>query len=456
MLTPAGRSPDLSWVPPRAEPSDTAERLSAVDEVIRRGPFDDTWESLLTYEPPEWFTRSKFGIFVHWGVFAVPGAITEWYPRLMYRPGSAVREHHLERYGDTTVHGYKDFIPQLDFANFDPDAMAAVLRRSGARYVVPVAEHHDGFAMYDEPRTRWRAPLVGPHRDVFGELAEACRRLSLTVGASSHRLENWFYYAAGRDLASDVQDPRWSDLYGPASREESGPDQDFMDDWLLRTTHLIDAYRPQMLYFDFYIDAPGFDATLRRLAAYYYNRAAEWGRGVVLNYKNEAMPEGAGVWDIERGAAAGIRARPWQSDTSVSRSSWGYVADHAYKDVDELISDLVDVVSKNGCLLLNVGPRADGTLPDVEIALLERIGDWLAVNGEGIFGTTPWRVFGEGPTATRGGPSSTSTRPHRADSAPATIGSPTATTRSSTTCTSCRCAATRERSWCARSEPICG
>ncbi|WP_216094179.1 alpha-L-fucosidase [Jiangella alba] len=383
--------------------TDTADELARIDEVIRRGPFDDTWESLRGFEPPEWFTQAKFGIFVHWGAYAVPAHRTEWYARLMYREGSAEHAHHRETWGELTEFGYKDFLPKLDFANFDADAMVATFRRAGARFVVPVAEHHDGFTMYDEPRTRWKAPLIGPKRDPFGELADACRNQSLVVGASSHRAENWFFYNSGRGTASDLQDPRWSDLYGPAARQEVHPDPEFLEDWLIRTTHIIDQYRPQLLWFDWWIESPGFEPYLRKIAAYYYNRAAEWGRGVVLHYKYDAFPAGTAVFDVERGGSSGIRSRPWQNDTSVSRNAWGYIDGHDYKQPRELLSDLVDVVSKNGCLLLNVGPKADGTLPEEEVRLLEQVGAWLARNGEGIYGTSPWTVYGEGPGSSLSG-----------------------------------------------------
>ncbi|UNK71388.1 alpha-L-fucosidase [Microbacterium sp. H1-D42] len=397
--------PDLTWVPPRIRPSseDDAAEVREVERIIAQGPFSDTWESLEAYEPPTWYIDAKFGIFVHWGAASVPATMSEWYPRLMYRRGSEEHLLHREHHGSLAEHGYKDFLPRFTMADYDAPQMAALFRQAGARFVVPVAEHHDGFTMYDEPRTRWRAPLVGPRRDAFGELAQATRELGMIAGASSHRAENWWFFNGGRVGETDVQEPEWSDLYGPAAREEVSPDEDFLQDWLLRTVHIIDRYRPQMLWFDFYIEAPGFEPYLRKVAAYYYNRAAEWGRGVVLFYKNEAFRPGTAVFDVERGASAGIRPEIWQNETAVSRNAWGHIDTHDYKTQREIVSELVDVISKNGCLLLNVGPKADGTLPSEEAELLRGVGRWLDVNGEGVYGTRPWRVFGEGPTASRAG-----------------------------------------------------
>ena len=377
---------------------DDATRLADVDEVIRRGPFDATWESLAAYRAPGWYEDAKFGIFLHWGVYSVPAFGSEWYSREMYREGTPEFEHHVATYGDQKHFGYKDFIPQFTMDDFDPDAWAALFRRAGAQFVVPVAEHHDGFAMYDTVRSRWSAAQMGPHRDVFGDLTAAVTRASMVAGASSHRAEHWFFMNGGARFDSDVLDPDYIDFYGPAQREEAAPHEAHLEDWLLRTVEIIDSYRPQVLWFDWWIEHPAFEPYLRRLAAYYYNRAAEWQRGVVINYKWGAFREGTAVYDIERGAVRDIRPEIWQNDTAVSKTSWSYVEGHDYKTVADLVAELVDVVSKNGVLLLNVGPKADGTIPDAEQEILEGVGVWLAVCGEAVYGSRPWTVPSEGPT----------------------------------------------------------
>jgi alpha-L-fucosidase len=362
------------------------------------GPFAPDWESLKAYRVPAWYEDGKFGIFIHWGVYAVPAFGNEWYPRNMYQLGTPEYEHHVATYGPHTAFGYKDFIPQLTAANYDPAAWATLFRQAGARFVVPVAEHHDGFAMYDTALSEWCAAKMGPKRDVLGELAQAVRAEDMVFGLSSHRIEHWWFFSGGRQFPSDVQDARYAGLYGPARQSHERLNHAFMADWLARMVELIDKYQPQLIWFDWWIEQKALEPYLKQFAAYYYNRGHEWGKGVAVNHKFEAFPPGTAVFDIERGQLAGIPPFFWQNDTSVSKNSWGYIQGHDYKTAADLVGDLVDVVSKNGALLLNIGPRPDGTIPDEEQALLRAIGRWLEVNGEAIYGTRPWTVFGEGPT----------------------------------------------------------
>jgi alpha-L-fucosidase len=365
--------------------------------------FEPTWESLRRYRVPQWYQDAKFGIFIHWGVFSVPAFANEWYPRNMYIEGTPEFAHHRATYGSQTRFGYKDFIPRFTAGRFDPDSWARLFQEAGARYVIPVAEHHDGFALYDCPTSRWTAMHMGPRRDLIADLAAAIRRQGLIFGLSSHRAEHWWFFNGGRQFPSDVQDHRYADLYGPAQPQETQPDAAFLDDWLARTDALVDRYRPEIVYFDWWIEQPAFGPYLQRMAARFYNQAARSGREVVITYKEAAFPDGAAVYDVERGKLAAIRRPFWQGDTSISRSSWCYVEPQDYKPAGELIQDLVDVVSKNGALLLNIGPRADGTIPEAEQAILRQIGAWLAINGEAIYGTRPWSLHGEGPTEVREG-----------------------------------------------------
>ena len=238
---------------------------------------------------------------------------------------------------------------------------------------------------------------MGPKRDIVGELAAATRKQGLVLGLSSHRAEHWWFMNGGMEFDSDVRDERWRDFYGPAQPDGTQPDEAFLREWLVRTCEIVDKYWPQIVWFDWWINEPAFVPYLRDFAAYYYNRAAQWGRGVAINYKHQAFPPESAVFDVERGQLTGIRPLLWQSDTSVSKNSWGYIEGHDYKTTAQIIGDLVDIVSKNGVLLLNIGPRADGTIPEAEEAILLEIGRWLSVNGEAIYGTRRWRVFGEGP-----------------------------------------------------------
>ena len=382
--------------------------MQTVDGVIAAGPFAATWESLKAgYTIPAWYEDAKFGIFVHWGLYCVPAFGNEWYPRDMYQEGHADFKHHVATYGPHTEFGYKDFIPMFGAERFDPDAWADLFHEAGARFVMPVAEHHDGFPLYDTDLSEWSAAKMGPKRDLIGELAASIRAKGLVFSASSHRAEHWWFFDGGRKFPSDVQDEANAGLYAPAQpapadwgdpKQGGSVSTEFLEDWLLRTCEIVDKYRPQVVWFDWWIEHQSFAPYLQKFAAFYYNRAAEWGLGVAINYKYGAMPDGVGVFDIERGQLAGIRPQFWQNDTSVSKNSWGYIENQDYKEAGDLVADLVDVVSKNGALLLNIGPKPDGTISEPEQAMLRRVGAWLKTNGEAIYQTRPWRVFGEGPT----------------------------------------------------------
>src|SRR5579859_2200128 len=206
----------------------------AIRQVIASGPFDQNWEALKEYRIPAWYEDGKFGIFIHWGLYAVPAFGNEWYPRSMYLPDNAAYKHHLETYGPHTEFGYKDFIPLFTAEKFDPDEWANLFRRAGAKFVVPVAEHHDGFALYDTALSEWNAARMGPKRDIIGELATAVRKQWLTFGLSSHRAEHWWFFNGGMGFDSDVQDARYAGFYGPAQPETLQPNEEFLDDWLLR------------------------------------------------------------------------------------------------------------------------------------------------------------------------------------------------------------------------------
>lgn len=380
--------------------------LQTIDERIEAGPFAASWDSLEDYSFPQWYQDGKFGIFIHWGAYCVPAFGNEWYPRNMYLQGSNEFKHHLATYGPHDQFGYKDFIPHFKAESYDPAAWAALFKEAGARFVVPVAEHHDGFQMYKSALSRWNAAAMGPQRDLVGDLADAVRAAGMVFGVSSHRAEHWWFMNGGMAFPSDVQDPAYADFYGPAKGQRfpheqyfyNAPDQAFLEDWLLRTCELIDSYQPQLIWFDWWIQNMAFKPYLKKLAAYYYNSGAAWGKEVAINHKFDAFPAGVTVFDIERGQVNRIHGLFWQNDTSVSKNSWGYIEGHDYKVANDIIGDLIDVVSKNGALLLNIGPRADGTIPEPEQQMLREIGAWLEINGEGIYGTRAWQTFGEGPT----------------------------------------------------------
>ncbi len=380
-----------------------ADVVKNVDSVIAKGPFSASWDSLEKYQVPKWYEDAKFGIFIHWGVYSVPAFDSEWYPRNMYLIKSPVFAHHVETYGPQSRFGYKDFIPMFKAEKFNADQWAELFKRSGAKYVVPVAEHHDGFPMYASDLTEWCAAKMGPKRDVVGELSVAVRKQGLHFGASSHRAEHWWFFNGGRTFDSDVNDPRYAGLYGPAQSDKDQPDQAYLDNWLARISEIVDKYHPEIVWFDWWIEQPVFQPYLQKFGAFYYNRAAEWKSAVAINYKNKAFPESAAVLDIERGQLDMLRPIFWQTDTSVGEKSWGYIKDEKFRTPESLLDELVDIVSKNGCLLLNIGPKPDGTIPDEVQKILLNMGKWLSVNGEAIYATRPWKIYGEGPTKVVGG-----------------------------------------------------
>jgi len=393
-----------------------AALLKQVDAAGQHGPFRPEWESLKKYEAPEWYRDAKFGIFIHWGIYSVPAFGNEWYPRNMYSVGSDEYKHHIATYGPQDKFGYKDFIPMFRAAEFNAAAWAELFQKAGAKYVVPVAEHHDGFAMYDSGVSDWTAAKMGPQRDIIGELAGAVRAHGLHFGVSSHRVEHNFFLGVGRNIPSDLNDPRYAAFYGPAHGWLSAPSgtpvsNDFTyvskaraDDWLARSAELVEKYHPDIVYFDWWIGQPAIRSHLTRFAASYYNSSLEYGDHIgVINYKDFAMQEHAAVLDLERGQLGEIRALAWQTDTSISNKSWGYIKDDTFKSPEFVVHQLIDIVSKNGNLLLNIGPKSDGTIPDEVQKVLLDVGAWLRVNGEAIYGTRPWRVFGEGPTKVAAG-----------------------------------------------------
>ena len=426
--------------------------LAEADRQANDGPYRPDWATLVKYQQPQWYKDAKFGIFIHWGVYSVPAAENEWYPRNMYRPGEGAYKNFKEHFaskesadkagvpadsgnhlgasgGSNDVKGYKDLIPLFRAEKFNATEWARLFKESGAQYVVPVAEHHDGFSMYNSSLSDWTVVKMGPKRDTLGELAAAIRAEGLHFGLSSHRAEHNFFFDGGRAIRSDVNDPKYASLYGPAHQWFMAPGDahDLADDWtwvseawtrdwLARDTELVEKYKPEIVYFDWWIGHPNFRRAVTEFAAFYYNYAAAHGYTGVIDFKDYALNWKAGTRDFERGQLDHIVADHWQTDTSISNASWGYIEHDTFKTPEFLVHQLVDIVSKNGNLLLNFGPRSDGTIPDEVRNTLLEMGAWLKVNGESIYATTPWKTFGEGPTQVKGGAfHDTDTKPYTAD-----------------------------------------
>jgi alpha-L-fucosidase len=358
--------------------------------------FQPNWDNIArNYRFPEWFCDAKFGIFIHWGVYAVPAFGNEWYPRSMYQKDSREYGHHIETYGEQTKFGYKEFVPMFRAEKFDADEWAKLFKDAGAKYVVPVAEHHDGFSMYDSELNEWNSVKMGPKKDIVGLLKQAVEREGLVFGLSTHRAENAWFYNGGMTFLSDVQDTAIT-LYGRRLPQEAY-NETVAREWLTRTYELIDKYQPELIWFDWTVNNPVLMPYFNKFLAYYYNNSLDWGKQVVVNTK-QGYPANIQVWDVERGKSEKMMRFPWQTDTSIGKKSWCYIDGEENKTAEQIVHDLIDIVSKNGNLLLNIGPRADGTVTEEQQAVLLDIGKWLKVNGDAIYGTRCWKKLGEGDT----------------------------------------------------------
>jgi alpha-L-fucosidase len=343
---------------------------------------------------------------MHWGVYAVPAHHNEWYEKHMYgNPG--IMEWHRQHFGAQDSFGYKDFIPMFTQEKFDPNEWARLFKASGARFIIPTAQHHDNFAMWDSKVTPFNAMKMGPKRDLIGELEKAVRRQGLKFGVSNHGIENFQFVDPPRELLermkaqkTDLYDPRWIDFYNVADRSDAAC-RKFMVDWFDRNVELIDKYKPDMLWFDNGIDQRYLDPLKLHIATYYYNRAAEWGREVSISSKKAAFaPSGTNIktigsiLDFEGQIPPGIRTGVWQVDSKIG-STWGYTSNMKVNSAGTIISTLVDIVSRNGTLLLNLSPKSDGTIPNDQQQTLQEVGKWLNLNGEAIYDTHNWTRFGE-------------------------------------------------------------
>ncbi len=372
--------------------------------------YPPTWESLTSHEVPEWLYDAKFGIYAHWGIYSVPAYGSEWYGRLMYDETNPrdVYRHHRETYGGPESFGYREFIPRFKAENFDPDAWADVIRRSGAKYAGIAVVHHDGFGLWDSKVNRWNAGNMGPRRDLYGDLVKSLRSKGVKTIATFHHIRtfNWFLPSdsvkieQGKHAGWDLFDPIYADFYW---NEFTSTEDEFLNVWKGKVREVIDNYRPDVLWFDggkFQDDVSS--EIVLDILSHYYNRSLHWGKDVdVLNKlpvtRQFNFPREFGVLTFEGGRdRPEFVDRPWIDDLNIGIGSWGYVENLKYRSVNEIIDGLVDRVSRNGGMLLSLSPKADGTLPDEQIEILLSIGDWLGVNGEAIYGTRPWRIQAEG------------------------------------------------------------
>jgi alpha-L-fucosidase len=372
-------------------------------------PYAPTWASVAEHTPaPEWFQDAKFGIYHHWGAFSVPAFENEWYARNMYIPGSAANRHHIETYGDPVDWPYHSFIdgardrsgrfvrfaprPASAGGAFDPQAWAQLIADAGARFAGPVAEHHDGFSMWDSQVNEWNSAAMGPRLNLLELFADAYRERGLKLLVAMHHA---YHFTGYFDHVPPQPTATLRKLYGQLDEAEENRL------WLAKLKEVIDLAKPDLLYQDVNLDKLD-EPTLLEFLAYYYNRAAEWGADVVATYK-DGFKDGSGVYDYERGGPADLTYPYWLTDDVLATSTWSYTADIDYHSLDQILHSLIDRVSKNGNLLLNISPTADGAVPKEQRDLLLGIGDYLRRCGESVYATRAWTVYGEGPTVMGGG-----------------------------------------------------
>ena len=379
---------------------------------VAPGPFQPTMESLTNYHCPEWFRDAKFGIWAHWGPQAVP-MDGDWYARQMYEQGHAQYKDHLEHYGHPSTNGYKDIIPLWKAEKWDPDRLMALYKSAGAKYFVSMGSHHDNFFLWNSRLHRWNAVNMGPHRDVVGTWQKAALKNGLKFGVSEHLGASftWFQDSHKSDKTGplagvpyDGADPQYQDLYHfPAEPGDTGwysTNPRWQQMWFNEIKELVDNYHPDLLYTDGGV--PFGNEVGRSLIAHLYNADGQRHHGrVEVIYTCKQKSEGRWVEDLERGVMPGVNPYPWQTDTSIG--DWFYNRNWKFRPVSWTIHMLVDIVSKNGNLLLNVVQRPDGSIDSEVEQMLHEMAAWIAIHGEAIYATRPWLVYGEGSVRTKGG-----------------------------------------------------
>lgn len=398
-----------------------AQTSSAPKRDIAPGTFEPNYESLNKYQTPEWFKDAKFGIWAHWGPQCEPEK-GDWYAVNMYREfdnkGNPhdVRQFHIKNYGHPSQFGFKDVINIWKAQNWKPDDLMKLYKAAGAKYFVAMANHHDNFDNWDSKYQPWNSVNMGPKKDLIAGWSKAAHKEGMHFGVTVHAARAWSWYelAQGADtegpykgvqydgnvLKTDGKGKWWEgydpqDLYAQNHPLKAKPNQAYIDKFFNRTKDLIDKYHPDLLYFDD-SNLPLGEAGLS-LAAHYYNANKQWHNGnleAVLNAKKMPTSQrNSLVLDIERGGTDKIDPLPWQTDECIGQ--WHYNKGLRYREAGSIINMLVDIVSKNGNLLLSIPVRADGTIDSLEVSFLKKMGRWMTINGEGIYGTRPWKIFGE-------------------------------------------------------------
>ena len=369
--------------------------------------FMPTWESVSTHKAaPEWFSDAKFGIYFHWGPYSVPAFGSAWYPRNMYLEKNRVRKYHEENFGPIDVFGYEDFIPLFTAEHFDPEAWGDLFLQSGAKFAGPVAQHHDGFAMWNSKVNPWNAKAMGPKKDILGDLFEALKKRNLKTIATFHHARNgqrnansperWgrkgynSHYPYQPHLPTATKDPMLRKLFGNFDDINT-----FNQYWLDQIVEVVDGYSPDIIWFDSWLNLIPEEYKLKMVASH-LNNGLRNNKEVVFCHKQADLPQQLSVLDFEQGGKRDVYPIPWMTDITLGESRWMYVEGHPNKSTALVIRNMIDVWSKNGTVLLNVSPKANGTIPEEQQQILKEIGHWLDIHGEAVYGTRPHTIFGFG------------------------------------------------------------
>lgn len=386
------------------------QQVQRARQTISRGPVKADFDQLSNVDPtPEWFKDAKLGIYFHWGPISVP-AYNDFYAELMYKvdSGEGVYKHHLNHYGRPNAYPYTRFVPQFTAEKFDASRWAELFREAGARFAGPVTEHHDGYAMWDSSVTPWNAADTGPKRDLTGQLSTAIKQRGMKFVTTFHHAHNalwkpdgnsWndgYYKGVAKHFPSLLEDPVARMIYGYMPRKR------FEQMWLAKLVEVVDNYQPDLVWFDSWLDEIS-DQKKAQFAAYYYNKARQWGRSVGVTRKQNDLPLDFSIEDFEKGRSARLTERWWLTDDTINQKTWFYNQNREVKSTRRVLHDFIDIVSKRGCLLLNIAPRANGTIPTEQKEVLLNLGKWLDTAGEAIYNTRPWKIYGEGPTQLESG-----------------------------------------------------